>query len=428
MNVSAFRKVFMFAVSLLTRADRKLPFFKLYTCISHILGLENVQLFVIKGLVKDTNCSATTLFVGDETSAYYFAYLGYSHIKKLFSLGKFLFRQVDPSGLTDVDVIVVDARAHRVSKFLKQGYLLLPQVSFSLDLGRPVCDIIKRSSRRRRRSIKELNRFNYSYAISRNNEKNFDFYYWKMYLPYTRKRFGMCAFTLSYSRLKALYRRNGGIIFVLKGKKPLAGMLFRTNGKTLYALNLGAYEGDQNYLRDLACQAALFFLIEWAKMKGIKSLNYGLTVPFLANGNFQYKKEWGMFMDEVAGKPFCALKINSLNGSSLSFLHQNPFIFLDAGVPKGVIFLDHRPSEKELQKIFSMYLFPKLDSLIVIGYYNHNTGAANETDFPIESQNMPDVLGKGLSHVYSSLRKRGFTVEVFVRERIKFCAPTFGYS
>jgi len=416
MKQKTIRKAFIFAISILTYANRIIPLFSLYNYISRILGVTKVQLFLIKGTVKHTNYSTTILFIGKETSARaranYFAYIVFFQIERLEYFGEFLYRQVNPSDFKNAEIIVVDANIETTQKLLEQGFLLLPQVNFSLDLTCSIYDLTKRS-RRRRRSIKKIKNLNYSYVICRNNEKDFDFYYWKMYLPYIRRRFKTSAQPGSYLRSKAFYRKNGGILFVLKGKRPIAGILFRVRRKTLDALNLGVYGGDQNYVKDFACEAALFFLIKWSRIKGLKSLNYGGAVPFFTSGIFQYKKEWGMFVEEVTDQRFCALRIASFNENSLSFLLHNPFIFLDKNAMKGLVFVDHRLSKAELQKLFSMYLFPRMDSLIVISYYDRKTGKTKETNFSLNSQNMPVVLVKALPRICLSFLKRGFNVDVF---------------
>ena len=388
-----------------------------YSFISRILCIKKVQLFLIKGTVKHNNRSTTILFIGKEKAARaranYFADVVFTQIQSLEYLGEFLYRHVTPSVFKNAEIVVVDANMESTKKLLEKDFLLLPQVHFELDLTRSMSDLINRFSKRRKRSIKKIKSLNYSYVIFRNNDKFFDFYYWKMYLPYIRRRFGLGAQPCSYTHSKAFFKKNGGVIFVLNERRPIAGMLFRVRGKTVDTLNLGVYDGDQKYLKYCACEAALFFLIKWAKIKGLRILNYGATVPFFTNGIFQYKKEWGMVMEEEEDQIFCALKVNSFNKNSLSFLLSNPLIFRGKNAIKGVVFVDHRLTKAELYKLFSIHLFPKLDSLIVIGYYDRITEEKNEIDFSSNSQNYPVVLEKELLRICSSFLKRGFTVDVF---------------
>ena len=417
MIAKRFQEKFKFGVSVLRQANRTNPFVMVYSFISRILYIKKVQLFLIKGTVKHNNRSTTILFIGKEKAARaranYFADVVFTQIQSLEYLGEFLYRHVTPSVFKNAEIVVVDANMESTKKLLEKDFLLLPQVHFELDLTRSMSDLINRFSKRRKRSIKKIKSLNYSYVIFRNNDKFFDFYYWKMYLPYIRRRFGLGAQPCSYTHSKAFFKKNGGVIFVLNERRPIAGMLFRVRGKTVDTLNLGVYDGDQKYLKYCACEAALFFLIKWAKIKGLRILNYGATVPFFTNGIFQYKKEWGMVMEEEEDQIFCALKVNSFNKNSLSFLLSNPLIFRGKNAIKGVVFVDHRLTKAELYKLFSIHLFPKLDSLIVIGYYDRITEEKNEIDFSSNSQNYPVVLEKELLRICSSFLKRGFTVDVF---------------
>ncbi len=394
-------------------AELVLKRFKLFPFVMYFYNLfygkiQKVPVFLIRGLVKNTNYSVTTLFIGCEESAYQLAFLAYSKIEKIVSLGKILSCQIDPSRLPKVEIIAVYVRKPLLGKFLERGYLLLPYVSFRLDLRQSIGHIMKRSSRRRRRDIKKLKSFNYSYTICR-DKKDFDFFYRKMYLPYITKRFKRAAKFNTYLGLNAFYTRTGRILFVKKGGKPIVGILFKMSGETLHAFRFGVYEGDYNHIKDLAGQAALFFLIDWAKMNGMKSLDYGSTLPFFNDGIFSYKREWGMFIENHFNRFFCALKLNNPNKGSLAFLRQNPFIFVDkGGEMNGIILVNHRPTKVELQQIFSRYYLPKLNSLIVIAYHSSNTRVIDETEF---STRIQTPVVKSTPDIFLSLQTRGFNVE-----------------
>lgn len=353
-------------ISAESRVFSSRPFCFLRHFENHFWGsIHRVQAFLIKGLVGN-NTSVTILFVGDENLAYHFAYTVCSRVQSVACLGKMFSFQVNPSRLPDVKIIAVQGKRSFVNRFAKHGYMRLPYLRFSLDLRRPICQIISECSRRRRRDIKKLSSLNYSCAIYRDSEEEFDFFYWNMYLPSMRKRFGKAACISSYSESKALYRRNGGIVLVYKAEKPVAGILFQTRGGTLYAITIGVYDGDSNLVKNLAGQQALFFLIEWAKTNDITRLDYGPTAPFLKDNVFQYKKEWGMFAEECYGTPYCFLKLDLRNDGALSFLSHNPLVCHREERMQGVTSLDHRPTNAELQHVFSTYFLPKLDSLIVI--------------------------------------------------------------
>jgi hypothetical protein len=372
-----------------------------------------VEVFVIKGLIKNSGYLMTMLLVGSKGEAHQLAHISYSRIEEMSSLGRFLPSQIDSSRLPNAEIIVVCARRPLIDKFLKSDFLVLPHVNFVLDLSSSYSGTFRRLSRRRRRDIRKLRTYKYSYTVCRNGKKDFDFFYWKMYYPYTIKRFGEGALLKTYLRSRASYRGNGGIVFVKKEGKPIAGILFQISGRTLYALSLGVHDGNEDPVRDVVGQAALFYLIEWARTKGIAKLDYGATVPFFRDGNFQYKKEWGMSVERKGDQPFCILKINRISKGSLSFLLQNPFILCDNGLLKGVIFLDRRLTKRELEQISSEYFLPKLDSLIVIACSDHGIESASELETHVIHSSPQNIAAKPLLNTCLLLQTQGFTVDMF---------------
>jgi len=376
----------------------------------------NVEIFLFKGVVRGTDRLSTAMYIGHKASAYDFAGVVYSKILWVSLLGNLPAFRVDPSRLPNVEITAASVEEPLVGKFLKRNFLYLPLVDFSLDLRRPMSDIMKRLSRRRRRDLTKLANYNYSWTVHRDSEKDFDFFYWKMYYPYITRRFGRVAAIKGYLESKADYLDNGGIFFVNRGERPVAGILFQIREKTLYALCLGIYEGNQELVSNLAGQAALFFLIRWAQMKDLASLNYGLTVPFLRDGLFQYKKEWGMSAERTTGSIYCLLRLNVSNKDAFSMLSQNPFVFVDKGLMKGVIFVEHDTTRNELEHISSEYLSAGLDSLIVIACGDKNPDASKSNAFS-ECRNFSHCLAYPLLNICMRLVERGLEVNVFERSR-----------
>jgi hypothetical protein len=280
--------------------------------------------------------------------------------------GKVHSWQVDQLELSSIDIAVVGAKGLFMHEFLKKNCLLLPHVNFTLDLRRPIDEVVRTMSRRRRRDVKKLESLGYGYSISRNRSRDFHFFYTKMYVPHAMRRFGKAALVSPYIVLKTLYGKNGGILFVKKGKKAVAGILFQTQKDVLHALQFGVYEGDEDLLKNLAGTASLYFLIQWAQKNSICTLNYGRTVPFFNDGIFRYKHEWGMHLEEYADQPFCALKLNPHRETSFSFLAQNPCIVYDDDSMKGLVVANHELGEKELRRISAQCLFPSLESLTIV--------------------------------------------------------------
>jgi hypothetical protein len=392
---------------LLMRSRRLFPFLN-YVYGSVFERLNRANVFLIKGVLRNSDRTINMLFVGDEASAYQLSSLTCSRIKEKSVLGRIFPFQIDPVRMPNVEVAAVHAAKPLINRFLKQGFFLLPCLKFSLDLHKPMGDIVRASSGRRRKDIKKIGISNYSYIVSRKDEKRFEHFYRKMYLPYMKKRFGKAAILRDYLTSKLCYYQNGGIIFVTQDKTPIAGILFQIKEKTLYALSYGVRDDEAICDAHLAGQAALLFLIKWARTEGLIMLNYGTTVPFFRDGAFEYKKQWGMHLEEEADMPFCVLKFRAVSDSVLLFLQQNPFIFLDGKSIKGVFFVDHQPSTTELDRIVQYNSVPKLDSLIVIAYDRRR-------EIPTAGCCSFETFVEPLKAICLFLQKQGYGVTAFER-------------
>lgn len=370
-----------------------------------------VHIFLMRGVVKNGDNVITTLFLGDDATAFQLADLTYSRIEEMRMLAEYPSFQIDPALLPDVEVTALHLPKLLMKKFLDRGFLLLPCLSFNLDLKRPLSEIVGQSSKRRRRDIRKIESNGYSYAICRKDEKQFEYFYQKMYLPYMVKRFGKAAKPRDYQISKMRFQHSGGIIFVKKDDVPVAGILFQVNRNMLCALGYGILDHDGNPADHLSGQAALFSLIKWARSKGLTNLNYGATVPFFKDGVFQYKREWGMSIEEKTDLPFCALRINIKNIGVPYYLQDNPFIFLDNKSIRGVFFLDHEPTAVELNQIFARHLLPKLESLSVITFCQETLP---QTEFSDLSHDQGSSV-QPLENICSSLRRHGYNVRVFER-------------
>lgn len=369
--------------------------------------------FVIKGLARDRNEKMTIMYVGAENVAHQIASLAYAQVQEFLPVKGLGSRDLSLlSAKNQLEIVMVQVKRPFARKFVEQGYLLLPGIRFVLDLRGSMDDMMKRMKRRRRRDIKRIKALNYSYAICKDNDKDFDSFYHKMYLPYAQNRFGKAALIRPYLDAKRIYESNGGVLLVKDGKKLLTGILFNIRRKTLCASCFGAYEGHEQLVEELAGGAALLCMIEWAKVQGAESLDYGVSLPLLREGVFTYKKEWGMSIDEHRHLPFTALRLNCLNECSLSFLQQNPFITIDEGEIKGVVFVDCKTTNAILKQIYSRHYLQNLRSLIVISYFKpgSETTHAIDSSVPIKPVN---TLMRPLQNICLALQKKGFCVEAF---------------
>jgi len=377
-----------------------------------IYRARKLPVYLLSGLEENTGKEMTTIFVGAEAEAHQFCSFAYSETRKMLLAAEILptkIKSIEKYSEKLSNLLIVRSKAPTVLSFQKRGYFVLPTVSFRLDLRFSIDELLRRMSRRRRRDISKLVGLNYSHCIRRKEGGSFDYFYHKMYRPFAEQRFGKAAAFRSYLESRIIYQNNGGIIFVQASEKPVAGILFQKRGNTLFAVSFGKCNSQEAC--DLSGQAALFFLIKWAKNNGIEYLDYGLCSSFFRDGIFSYKKEWGM---SIYNRPECfasALRFTSIDEVCLSFLHGNPFVVLDGEKLKGVTFIGYRPTAQDIQRILSEYSLSGLASIVVVSCCKEFAAVSSPTETLVASRGSRMV--SCLSDFCSFMSAKGFSTEVF---------------
>lgn len=249
--------------------------------------------FLVRGLKKSSGRKLIALVFGDAEFSHYFANLVCSTDYKIDGIMRTTYLSIKKIiNRIEADIILVQADAS-LSKFLsRQGFLILPQIRFSLNISTPLEKLLLGTSRLRRRSIRKVRELKYTYEITKKKQK-LDLFYHRLYLPYIYKRHGKAAKPANFLDMVQKFRK-GGLLLVKLNGKYVSGILFATSGDTVSACCLGIYEGEKQLLDECSGQAALYFLIKWSKLQGFKELNYGVCKPFMNDGLFVYKKSWGM--------------------------------------------------------------------------------------------------------------------------------------
>jgi hypothetical protein len=365
---------------------------------------------MIRGALRGSKSSMITLVVGPVESAHQFADIAYSGNTVVHNVASLFSWQLDPSELPKADVTVVAGRQN-TRKLAENGFILLPWVDFGMSLSKSMVSLEEQFSRRRKRDSRKIRHRDYSYKVSRRDPEALNFFYQKMYCPYVMWRFGRAAFVEAYSNLRACYERNGGIVWVNHGEQPIAGLAFQARGETLRALALGADMNCVSSERYLAGRAALLFLVDWGKRNGLKWLDYGVTLPFLRDGLFQYKREWGMVAKAKSDRTFCVLRIDKVNEATLSFLQQHPFVTLDGGRSTGVILVGHKLSAEELKKRVSRHQVSGIDSLVGVAFFKDPLGRRGAKS-PLTQDRISKTSPSFISAICEALGRKGFAIEV----------------
>ena len=256
------------------------------------------------------------------------------------------------------------------SRFLSQpGFFVLPEwIMFKMDLTKP----FPRGGRNKGLSnnLRKVRKYQYSFEITRDFAKFENFFHY-MYLPYAANKYGELSLVGGFRDLRKIFKK-GALLLVNRGNECVAGSLLQMDDMTISARYLGVKDGNFQYVEEGVLAACYYFTITWAGEEGYDWVDFGHCRPFLNDGAFYHKKTWGMEVMKsirpmLATKAVFGMKVCSHKQGLLDFLAKNPFISLDQGKLKGLIFpqQDHPLTLEETQALNKTYYIPGIDNLVI---------------------------------------------------------------
>jgi hypothetical protein len=162
-------------------------------------------------------------------------------------------------------------------------------------------------------------------------EKDFFKFYDTMYLPFVFERHGEEAVARNRYWMHRAFRK-GGLIWVIKDGRRVAGVLFEQQGRKIRTVALGTLDGEWDWVRQGVNAATDLFILQYARQVGCSQVNMGGSRPCLQDGVLRYKRKWGARLFDKADNWYDNLLFfNRLGAPALSFLSRNPLIFRDGG-------------------------------------------------------------------------------------------------
>ncbi|KQC03481.1 MAG: hypothetical protein APR53_05135 [Methanoculleus sp. SDB] len=156
-----------------------------------------------------------------------------------------------------------------------------PWIQQVLDLNIPINTIMKHI--RERKKISQ-----YGCEISQ-DPQDLRFYYETMYIPFIRERFAEQAVILEIERIRFLLPE-AEVLFVTESGQRIGGAIGVQEGDIYRWLSTAIT--DEQYRKKGALSAAYYFGILRAKETGARSIDLGLSRPFLSDGVALHKRKW----------------------------------------------------------------------------------------------------------------------------------------
>ncbi|MEN6521531.1 MAG: hypothetical protein ABFD46_10350 [Armatimonadota bacterium] len=243
----------------------------------------------------------------------------------------------------DADIVIAGANHMLLGAYSKQGFYIVPKwirlfvpiwnhpdtMYSRLDLDRA----IRKYFRRLARTIETMD---YSFSVTV-DPGWFNYFYYRMYLPYARRRHQDLAIIHSYNTVQQNFSRGMGVT-IMKDEKPLGGGIVICEGKTISFRHMGMVDGSIEASRDGASSALDYFVVRFGYSRGCDQMNFGHTRAFTSDGVLRYKLMWQARVenDDDAISAF-AISTPGTTPQALEFLSENRFFQL---TPEGVRLYD----------------------------------------------------------------------------------------
>ena len=125
----------------------------------------------------------------------------------------------------------------------------------------------------------------YDWTFSRELQ-DFERFYDEFYQPFVRARFGPLAVLRERQVLRRHFRQKGGLIWLWRDGQIVGGDLVRANGHQLQALIQAIHPAYSSTFKPSAKFALNVALCDVASRQGLTELDFGGSVPSLADGSF----------------------------------------------------------------------------------------------------------------------------------------------
>jgi hypothetical protein len=194
---------------------------------------------------------------------------------------------------TDVDFCIANLLARWDRSFNTMADLKIPSIVHQvIDLTGDWPDIKKRFHRKKREIFNRFMKSNpYTYKISK-DLADFDYFYYRMYEPHSKKHFQDCARIDSYDEMKKYFLK-GFLLILMEDDNAVAGSLCLVKRDTMIYHRGGVLDGDEEHIRKGAQTALYYYKILIAKDQKLSRLDLLQSRPFFNDGVYRHKREWG---------------------------------------------------------------------------------------------------------------------------------------
>lgn len=265
---------------------------KIYSMTSRYLS----NAMLVEGTLKDSHIRFKSLFVDNTTFTKYIISRTYADPPVVLKKWKILNSSLEKvvAGLSDsLDICIAvlpveyDSSLNGAYSFKCQEYIrqIIDTSGSWEDVRAGFC------KKKRQITNKFETRYGLGYRIS-NDLKDFDLFYHRMHVPHIRKQFGDRAEIDSYDDMKKFFLK-GFLLLVTRDNEEVAGALCLVENGAIAFRRTGVLDGDESNVKTGAQMALYYFQLVYANENGIHAVDTMKSRPFLNDGVYRHKRDWG---------------------------------------------------------------------------------------------------------------------------------------
>jgi hypothetical protein len=343
---------------------------KLFSRIQDIF----VTIFIVHGKEKQSQSDISILFFGKKDSLAYLSEIVYENdptIERISTIFIWGIKRKLNYYSKDVDMVVVKTDRFFSNFLNKKGFIIIPEwIEMSMTIPGNFQNLFETLGSSAKKDMQTIQKYDFSYEISNDPEK-LDFFYFKMCLPYMMKRHGKLALfnLIDYEDVNRNFRR-GFLLFVKENEKYIAGSVIIMRKKVAYPVYMGILDDDL-YLHQSVGASLYYFPLIWANKNNIKKINFGNTRTFLNSGDFQFKRKWGMTV-ENSNVFFGIYGLKMIPNSAdkvMNLLENHPTIYTNGVDLKGLVVRQQPLTSQNIDTIWKNYFTEGLSYISIFSPY-----------------------------------------------------------
>ncbi|MDD9972160.1 MAG: hypothetical protein OXR73_38290 [Myxococcales bacterium] len=215
---------------------------------------------------------------------------------------------------------------------------------------------------------RQIRKHQLSYRVTR-GERELREFYDEMYVPYARHRFGALADVDTYAAMQKDVRSDGGLLQIVCQQRVVAGSDFRRAGDTMEVDRFGALADLGRPLEDAVRSATYLFALEHAHRAGFRKLSLGATHPFLADGQFRFKRKWGAAVHATWMDSAFLWQPLTFGTPVRAFLSAHPMLVRTPRGLEGRILVNERVDARRFERLVHDLHSPGISRLHFFGDY-----------------------------------------------------------